>query len=255
MPIAPGGAGISPAGGDSDTSRTLNIEIRTMKKLIAVLMATATMWLSAAEVVELRNFNDGEVNAPRGGKLTRVEVFSTNATGSVTLKSVWAAPVFTNAVLIESVTATNVTVVSSNRTAALWRSIPVTVIGDIVVYTNKAFGTIHTVTNTATVYTNIPNQVMFTNAYPAAGFTFGAWQRAHPVEALLSSNTVVATTATTNVWPVFQREASITNTIISGGSLSGNKYGGAPGSDTWIAPGERLIYEGPKGGFLRLILE
>ena len=94
-----------------------------MKKLIAVLMATATMWLSAAEVVELRNFNDGEVNAPRGGKLTRVEVFSTNATGSVTLKSVWAAPVFTNAVLIESVTATNVTVVSSNRTAALWRSI------------------------------------------------------------------------------------------------------------------------------------
>jgi hypothetical protein len=226
-----------------------------MKKLLAILAtAAAALCLSAAEVVEFRNVG-GEFSAPRGGKLTRVEAFSTNATGSVTLKSVWTAPVFTNAVQVETVTATNVTVVSSNRTAALWRTVPVTVVGDIVTYTNSAFGTVHTVTNTATVYTNLPNQVVFTNAYPAADFTFGAWQRAHPVETLLSSNAAVTVTATTNSWPVFQRNISVTNTIISGGSLTGNKYGGAPSSDTWIAPGEWLIYEGPTGGFLRLILE
>ena len=210
--------------------------------------------LCAGEVVEFRNVGD-EFSAPRGGKLTRVEVFSTNATGSVTLKSVWTAPVFTNAVQIETFTATNVTVVSSNRTAALWRTVPVTVVGDIVTYTNAAFGTVHVVTNTAIVYTNLPNQVVFTNAYPAAGFTFGAWQRAHPVETILSSNAAVTVTATTNSWPVFQRNVAVTNTIISGGSLSGNKYGGAPSSDTWIAPGEWLLYEGPRGGFLRLVLE
>lgn len=226
-----------------------------MKKLYAILAtAAAALCLFAAEVVEFRNFGS-EFNALRGGKLTRVEVFSTNATGSVTLKSVWTAPVFTNAVQIETFTATNVTVVSSNRTAAIWRTVPVTVIGDIVTYTNSAFGTVHTVTNTATVYTNLPNQVVFTNAYPAADFTFSAWQREHPVDTLLSSNAAVTVTATTNSWPVFQREVSVTNTIISGGSLTGNKYGGAPSSDTWIAPGERLIYEGPKGGFLRLVLE
>ena len=105
------------------------------------------------------------------------------------------------------------------------------------------------------MYTNLPNQVVFTNAYPAADFTFSAWQREHPVDTLISSNAAVTVTATTNSWPVFQREVSVTNTIISGGSLTGNKYGGAPSSDTWIAPGERLIYEGPKGGFLRLVLE
>ncbi len=226
-----------------------------MKKLLAILAtATAALCLSAAEVVEFRNVGD-EISAPRGGKLARVEAFSTNATGSVTLKSVWTAPVFTNAVQIETFTATNVTVVSSNRTAAIWRTVPVTVIGDIVTYTNSAFGTVHTVTNTATVYTNLPNQVVFTNAYPAADFTFSAWQREHPVDTLLSSNAAVIVTATTNSWPVFQREVSVTNTIISGGSLTGNKYGGAPSSDTWIAPGERLIYEGPKGGFIRLVLE
>ena len=209
-----------------------------MKKLLAILAtATAALCLSAAEVVEFRNVGD-EISAPRGGKLARVEAFSTNATGSVTLKSVWTAPVFTNAVQIETFTATNVTVVSSNRTAAIWRTVPVTVIGDIVTYTNSAFGTVHTVTNTATVYTILPNQVVFTNAYPAADFTFSAWQREHPVDTLLSSNAAVTVTATTNSWPVFQREVSVTNTIISGGSLTGNKYGG-----------------GPKGGFIRLVLE
>ena len=226
-----------------------------MKKLTAIFAtAAAAFCLFAAEVVEFRNVG-GEISAPRGGKLTRVEAFSTNATGSVTLKSVWTAPVFTNAVQIETFTATNVTVVSSNRTAAIWRTVPVTVIGDIVTYTNSAFGTVHTVTNTATVYTNLPNQVVFTNAYPAADFTFSAWQREHPVYTLISSNAAVTVTATTNSWPVFHREVSVTNTIISGGSLTGNKYGGAPSSDTWIAPGERLIYEGPKGGFIRLVLE
>lgn len=186
-----------------------------MKKLSAILAtAAAALCLFAAEVVEFRNASS-EFNAPRGGKLTRVEVFSTNTTGSVTLKSVWTAPVFTNAVQIETFTATNVTVVSSNRVDA----------------------------------------TVATNAYPAADFTFGKWQRAHALESLISSNAAVSVTATTNTWPVFKSNVSVTNAIISGGSLSGNKYGGAPSSDTWIAPGERLIYEGPKGGFIRLILE
>ena len=186
-----------------------------MKKLSAILAtAAAALCLFAAEVVEFRNFGS-EFNALRGGKLTRVEVFSTNATGSVTLKSVWTAPVFTNAVQIETFTATNVTVVSSNRVDA----------------------------------------TVATNAYSAADFTFGSWQRAHALESLISSNAAVSVTATTNTWPVFKSNVSVTNAIISGGSLSGNKYGGAPSSDTWIAPDERFIYEGPKGGFIRFVLE
>jgi len=194
-----------------------------MKKLFAILMIALVAIANAAEVVEIRSFAAGEFNAPRGGKLARVEVFSTNATGTVNLKSVYSAPVFTNAVQIETFAATNVTVVSSNR---LWRA--------------------------ASTNDVIP---LATNAYEAAGFSFAMWQRTHPLDALVSSNRTVTVTATTNRWPVYKGEVAVTNSIISGGSLSGSKYGGAPGGDTWLAPGERLIYTGPGGGFLRLILE
>lgn len=227
-----------------------------MKKIFAFLAAVAfALCLSAAEVVEFSNFKGGEFDAGRrGGKLTRVEVFAPAATGSVSLQSVYSAPVFTNVVEVESASVTNVTVVSSNRTASVWRTVPVESF-EVVVYTNAAFGTVHTVTNVVTSYTNVPNQVVFTNVYPAVGFSFRGWRNAHPVETLVSSNVAVSVVATTNVAHVVDHYVAVTNSIISGGSVSGHKYGGAPASDTWIAPGERLIYSGPTGGFLRLIVE
>ena len=194
-----------------------NKESEKMKKVFAFLAAVAfALCLSAAEVVEFSNFKGGEFGAGRrGGKLTRVEVFAPAATGSVSLQSVYSAPVFTNVVEVKSATVTNVTVVSSNRLA----------------------------------------HVVATNVYPAAGFSFRGWRNAHPVETLVSSNVAVSVVATTNVAHVVDHYVAVTNSVISGGSVSGHKYGGAPAADTWIAPGERLIYSGPTGGFLRLIVE
>ena len=196
-----------------------------MKRFLALTCAVAALCLSAAEVVEFRNVKSGELDSgPRGGRLARVEAFAPDATGTVSLKSVWSAAVFTNIVEIETFTATNVTVVSSNRVAA------------------------------ANAPTNAIPQTVFTNVFPAAGFSFAAWTRAHPVETLLSSNTAVSVSAVTNTTLAFDREVAVTNTILSGASVSGHVYGGDL-TNKWIAPGERLIYTGPSGGFLRLMIE
>ena len=197
--------------------------MKTVKSVLLTFILFLLPFLASAEVVEFRNFAGGDFSAgPRGGKLTRVEAFAPDATGTVSLQSVYSAAVFTNVVEIDSFTATNMTVVASNR---LWRAAS----------TNDA-------------------PPLATNTYPAASFTFTAWQRAHPVETLVSSNTAVVTWATTNRTSVFSHNVSVTNAIISGGSLSGHVYGGNV-TNTWIAPGEHLIYTGPVGGFLRLIVE
>lgn len=71
----------------------------------------------------------------------------------------------------------------------------------------------------------------------------------------LASNTVHNVSVTTNTWAVFKETAVKTNSIISGTASSG-VYSGTPASAIYIAPGEKLVFEGTAaGGFLRLILE
>ena len=233
-----------------------------MKKLFFLLVAlVALLELPAYQVVELRSPVSGEgfsSGAAGGGKLVAVQVLSTNTTGTVTLKSVYQAGVYTNASAVVSASATNYVVVASNRLAATTVRVPIVVTNGVVAVTNAALGTVSYVTNITTSVTNVPAQVVFTNTLAAADFgpfTVARWNSGNPLDTLLSVSTNVTVTATTNSWRVLKSMVSVTNTIISG-SCSGSVYSGSPATNTYLAPHEWLVFEGTAtGGWLRLILE
>ena len=227
-----------------------------MKKTIFMLAALAGLAASAFTVVEISSPESGAgFTAGAGGKLVAVEAFSTNATGTINLSTIYTAPVFTNAVSVETVTATNYTVVSSNRLALTRMTRYDTVTNAVEISTNVFTHAIQTNIITSTVMTNIPIAVgLSTNTFAAV--TPEAFAGAFPFHTLLSLSTNVTTTVATNRWPVLQREVAVTNAIISGGTCSGSKYSGAPASTTYLKPHEWLIFSGTAtGGFIRLVLE
>ena len=227
-----------------------------MKKIVFALAALVGLAASAFTVVEVSRPESGAgFTAGSGGKLVAVEAFSTNATGTVNLSSVYVAPIYTNAVTVATVTSTNYTVVSSNRLALTSLNKVVVVTNGVNVVTNAVYGTITTNILTSLVTTNMPIAVeLSTNTFHAV--TPEAFARAYPLHTLLSLSMNVTVSATTNVVPVLQREVAVTNAIISGGTCSGSKYSGAPATTTYLKPHEWLIFTGTAtGGFLRLIYE
>lgn len=190
-----------------------------MKKLFLFSAIFALMNLAAYQVVEIPSPVSGEgFTSPAGGKIVAVQAFSTSASGTVALNSVYEAPVFTNAVQIIPATSTNYTVVASNRVA-------------------NAVGT------------NVLDAATF------GEYTAAKWNTQRPLESVLSVATNIVTTATTNTWPVYQKSVSVTNSIVSG-TCSSNLFSASPESDTYIKPNERLLFTGTAtGGFIRLILE
>ena len=227
-----------------------------MKKTIFMLAILAGLAASAFSVIEISRPESGAgFTSGSGGKLVAVEAFSTNATGTVNLSSIYTAPVFTNAVAVETVTATNYTVVSSNRLAFTRMTLYNIVTNAVEISTNVFTHAVQTNIITSTVMTNVPVAVeLSTNTFHAV--TPEAFARAYPMHTLLSLSTNVTTTATTNIWPVLQREVAVTNAIISGGTCSGSMYSGAPATNTYLKAHEWLIFSGTAtGGFLRLILE
>jgi len=220
----------------------------------------ALLSLPAYQVVEIPLPESGNgFTSESGGKLVSVQAFSTNATGTVALKSVYAATVFSNAVAVSSTTATNYVVIASNRIASATRPKAVRVPdGSPSISTNIYTGAVLTNVVYKIVYTNEPNQLVFTNTFAAADygpFTTSGWAMRNPLDTLLSVTTNEVTTATTNVWSDFVRMLTVTNTLVSG-SCTTNVFAGAPASDTYIKAREWLIFEGTAtGGFLRLILE
>lgn len=233
-----------------------------MKKILFLFVAlVALLELPAYQVVEVRNPVPGEgftSGTTGGGKLVAVQVFSTNLTGTVTLKSVYQTGIYTNASSVASASATNYVVVSSNRLAATTVRVPIVVTNGVVAVTNAALGTVSYVTNTAMSVTNVPAQVVFTNTYAAADFgpfAVSRWNAGHPMYTLLSVSTNVTAKASTNSWRVLQRVLAVTNTVITG-SCSGNVFSGSPASDVYLREHEWLVFEGTaSGGWLRLILE
>ena len=227
-----------------------------MKKTIFMMAALAGLAVSAFTVVEISSPESGAgFTAGAGGKLVAVEAFSTNATGTINLSTIYTAPVFTNAVSVETVTATNYTVVSSNRLALTRMTRYDTVTNAVEISTNVFTHAIQTNIITSTVMTNIPIAVgLSTNTFAAV--TPEAFAGMFPFHTLLSLSTNVTTTVATNRWPVLQREVAVTNAIISGGTCSGSKYSGAPADTTYLKPHEWLIFSGTAtGGFLRLVFE
>ena len=239
-----------------------------MKKTSYILALLCALCLSAslretcaATVVEISHPESGEgFTAGTGGKLVAVQAFSTNATGTVNLSSVYKAPIFTNAVSISTVTATNYTAISSNRMAATTLITSVTVTNAVSIATNVVYGTVSTNYLTDVVTTNIPITVaLSTNVFTGGSrsvATAESFALAYPFHTLLSLSTNVTVTATTNIWPVLQREVAVTNAIITSGSCSGSVYIGAPATNTYLKAHEWLIFSGTAtGGFLRLIYE
>ena len=231
------------------------------KTLFLTLAVLASCILPAYQVVEVRNpvsgagFTSGTMS---GGKLVAVQAFSTNATGTVALKTVYQAPIFTNGVRIATVTSTNYVVVASNRVASLTREVYLRVPdGPPTISTNVYTHAVETNQLTKLVVTNLPNQVVFTNTFDAADgpITSAGWASAYPSDTILSISTNTTATTATNVWPVVKEYVTVTNTLVTG-SCTSNVYNGSPAADTYLKAHEWLIFEGTAtGGFLRLILE
>ena len=233
-----------------------------MKKTMFLTLAIlATSILPAHQVVEIRNPVSGEgftSGTMSGGKLVAVQAFSTNATGTVTLRSVYTAPVYTNAVKVATVTSTNYVAVVSNRVASLTREISMRVPdGPPNITTNVYTHAVETNQLTKVVVTNIPNQVVFTNSFDAAdgSITAEGWAASYPLDALLSISTNTTVTTTTNIYPVVKQYVTVTNTLVTG-SCSSHVFTGSPATDTYLKAHEWLEFEGTAtGGFLRLVLE
>ena len=219
-----------------------------MKKalLLSAFVALFSLVASAFNVVRLAPTPSGAFSLGGGGKVANVTVFApTN--GTCSLKSVYESALFTNAVEISSASVTNVAVVSSNRLAATSKQVPIVVTNGVTVVTNAALGTVTYYTNTAVVVTNVPAQTVFTNSYPAADFTLAGWSNENPVSTFLSIST--------NAVPVYWKSVAITNTVVTGSAAS-NIYSNAPAADTYLAPGERMIFDGTAlGGFLQVVFE
>lgn len=231
------------------------------KTLFLTLAILASCILPAYQVVEVNNPLSGEwysSGTASGGKLVAVQAFSTNATGTVALKTVYQAPVFTNAVKISTVTATNYVVVASNRTARLTREVYLRVPdGPPSISTNIYTHAVETNQLTKLVATNMPNQVVFTNSFAAASgpITAEGWAASHPLEALMSVSTNTTSTTGTITYPVVKQYVTVTNTLVTG-SCSSNVYNGAPASATYLKAKEWIVFEGTAtGGFIRLVLE
>lgn len=85
-----------------------------MKKLFATLALFAAFACAAAVVVPFSPTSGGTFKLSQGGKLTRVEAFSPVPGGTIALKSVYSADVYTNALSIATATNWNYSVVESN---------------------------------------------------------------------------------------------------------------------------------------------
>ena len=224
--------------------------------LLSVLLLSSAL-LNAATVSEITSPASGESFALGvGGRLVAVQAFSTNATGTVAVKSIYEAPIFTNAVAISSTTATNYTTVSSNRLAETFAPHFYVVTNAVEISTNIYTHAVVTNIITSTALTNIPVVVaLTTNVIEVSGFTPQQFARAYPAHTLLSFSTNITTTATTSIWPVVKSVVAKTNTLVSG-TCASNVYTGAPPAAVYLAPRERLVFEGTAtGGFLRLVFE
>lgn len=231
-----------------------------MKKFAFLVFAMMAALAFAYQVTELRNPVSGEgFTAGPGGKLVAVQAFSTNATGTIAINTVYTAPVFTNAVMIESYVATNYTIVSSNRIVSSSRIVPLRVQdGPAVVTTNVFTHAVETNIVYKTIETNMPNQVVFTNTLAATDFgqfTTSAWTLANPFDSLISVSTNITAKTETNVWPVVQRYVVVTNSIVSG-SCSNHVYNGAPSGSVYLTFQEWVNFTGTAtGGWIRFVFE
>ena len=180
-----------------------------MKSFITFIAAIAAAVASAYSVAQFPLPEAGELPARNsGGKVVAVQVFApTN--GSVALKSVWSADVYTNATTYAYATNTS------------WE----------VAYSNTVLSTV------------------YTNAYSHADF---------PIEIYsvpLATNVIRNVTVTTNTASVYKETVVTTNSLVTG-TASSHVYSGAPASDTFIAPFEKIVFEGTAvGGWLRIVLE
>lgn len=184
-----------------------------MKKMFA--LAAILLACCAFRVAEVPLAESGEFTLHDGGRLAAVEVFApTN--GSVSLKQIWSAPVYTNVVSV---------------------------------VTNGA-GTL-----SVGVWSNLTTHVVYTNWHNSLRGTSYRYPYAMATDTNLETTVTALADLATNVVPVVSEIVAVTNTLASG-TASANVYSGAPATTNYLATGERLLFDGTAtGGFLRLILE
>ena len=184
-----------------------------MKKMFA--LAAILLACCAFRVAEVPLAESGEFTLHDGGRLAAVEVFApTN--GSVSLKQIWSAPVYTNVVSV-------VTNGAGTLSVGVWSNL-----------------------TTHVVYTNWHNSLRGASyRYPYAMATDTN------LETTVSALADVSTNVLSSLWKI----VAVTNAIVSG-TASDNVYSGAPAATNYLSAGDKLLFDGTAtGGFLRLILE
>lgn len=184
-----------------------------MKKLFA--LASIMLACCAFRVADVPLAKSGEFALHESGRLAAVEVFApTN--GSVSLKRIWSAPVYTNAVSVVT-----------NGTGAL----------------------------SVGVWSNLTTHVVYTNWFNSLRGTSYRYPYAMATDTNLETTVTALADVSTNAVLAISKIVAVTNTLASG-TASSNVYIGAPATTNYLSTGERLLFDGTAlGGFLRLILE
>ena len=184
-------------------------------KIKMLALAAVVTACCAFRVVELSPTPEGAFAPGGGGRLAAVEAFApTN--GTVSLKRVWAADLYTNA-----------TVLVTNATGSL----------------------------TVSVWSNVTTHAIFTNTIDSLRGISHAYPYSPPTYTNITTTVTPLADVSTNTVRGLWKTVSVTNALVTGSATS-NMYTGTPANATYVAPDEKLLFDGSAlGGFLRLVFE
>ena len=251
-----------------------------MKKLVSLFAFVAISCASLGAVLQtVKNVQPGEISVGGTGKLTEVDVFSTEASGTVKIGRVFTMTHYTNAVDSTSEVVTNV-VETKHYDDVFYR-------GDGVCFTNVGVrNNVNYCWEAATpghkgmlMYNDVGGVWWYNtewkedqNDYALGEKVFGLRYDTDYVKfgtgagavefsrsALYRDSTfatnVVTVVTTNNVTPVKAYDLTITNQVLNG-TCSGGVYHGVPSDGVWLFNGDKIVFEGTAtGGAMRIVIE
>lgn len=249
-----------------------------MKKLVSLFAFVAISCAAFGAVLQsVKNVRPGEYEVKGAGKLTTVDVFSTEASGTVKIGRVFTMTHYTNAVDSTSEVVTNV-VETKHYDDVFYR-------GDGVCFTNTGVRySMHfweaalpghkgslgwnelsrkwfystewdAAHNDYSIGTSVEGYL--TDDYVKFGTGAGAveFSRSALYRDSTFATNVVTVVTTNSVTPVKAYDLTITNQVLNG-TCSGGVYHGVPSDGVWLFTGDKIVFEGTAtGGMMRMVIE
>lgn len=254
-----------------------------MKKILLVLAMFAAAACSAATLFTQKDPQPGGQIAIRNpGRLSSIDVFSTEATGTVNLSRVFSATVYTNAYDVSEYVVTNVVdvdVLATNyvdRVGNVLHEIPVDPGQSYFVrdWSNE-FARVYWVmwadaakTIPQKLRLEIPDQPMVVVnvkdrrdclspdfRYAGAAYSNCVFETRIDVVSTYVATNVATVVVTNSVTKLKKHDLTVTNAIFSA-SCTNNCFHGSPSPDVWIFPNDKILFNGTAtGGELRMVIE